>query len=102
MTTFGPATEARTYVALAPLVALATVRAWTKEPPFWSRQLTFAVLSIFVLSQLQLIFPLNKPLFRIGALPVAALLLVPVFGFWKQPRVEEGLVLQATPFRMAA
>ena len=102
MTTFGPATEARTYVALAPLVALATVRAWTKELPFWSRHLTFAVLSIFVLSQLQIIFPLNKPLFRIGALPVAALLLVPVFALWKQPPVKKDPALQATPFRMAA
>ncbi|HMF16544.1 MAG TPA: glycosyltransferase family 87 protein [Gemmataceae bacterium] len=102
MTAFGPATEARTYVALAPLVALATVRTWTKELPFWARQLTFVVFSIFVLAQLQLIFPLNKPLFRIGALPVAALLLAPVFAFWKQQRVKEGLVLQAAPFRRAA
>src|SRR5262249_5574727 len=102
MTAFGPATEARTYVALAPLVALAMVRAWAKELPFWARQLTFVVFSIFVLAQLQLIFRLNKPLFRTGGLPLATLLLLPLFCCWKPPRCKYGPVLQATPFRMAA
>lgn len=69
MMAFGPATEATTYVLLAPAAALAAVNR--------RGLMAFALLA---LSQAQLLFPLGRPLQKIGAQPLAALLLMGVYA----------------------
>jgi hypothetical protein len=74
MMVLGPATEATTYIVLAPAVAAATLLAWVLPERRWYRAVVTVACTLFVLAQVQLAFPLNKPLTHLGALPAAALL----------------------------
>jgi alpha-1,2-mannosyltransferase len=76
MMAFGPATEATTYIILAPAAAAAAVMAWSLPNPRWFRLAIAVVCVLLSLSQLQLLFPLNKPLEHAGALPIAAMLFI--------------------------
>jgi hypothetical protein len=75
MMAFGPATEATTYVLLAPAVGLAALRA---------RPTAIAAYGLLALAQVQLLFPLGRPLHRVGAQPLAALVLLLVFARWRR------------------
>lgn len=83
MMAFGPATEPTTYVVLAPAAALAALATWRGLVGGWRRPLGLVAYALLALSQLQLLFPLNKPMHRIGAQPIAALLLLLVYASWK-------------------
>jgi hypothetical protein len=74
MMALGPATEATTYVQLAPAVAAATLLAWTFPQRLWYRAALTVVCGLLVLSQLQLLFPWDRPLHHLAAQPAAALL----------------------------
>jgi Glycosyltransferase family 87 len=76
MMAFGPATEATTYIILAPAAAAAVVMAWSLPNPRWFRLAITIVCVVLSLAQLQLLFPLNKPLHQIAAQPFAALLFI--------------------------
>jgi Glycosyltransferase family 87 len=78
MMAFGPATEATTYIILAPAAAAALVIAWSSPNPSWFRLAITVACVLFSLCQLQLLFPLDKPLNQAGALPFAAVLFVVV------------------------
>ena len=41
---------------------------------------------LMALAQVQLLFPLGRPLHRVGAQPVAALLLLVVYAVWRDGR----------------
>ncbi len=63
--------------------------------PTWSRFAVAVSFTLLTLAQVQLWFPLNKPIYKIGGQPFAALLLLLVFARWEQTRVagqktEEG------------
>jgi hypothetical protein len=73
MMAFGPATEGPTYVLLAPVAALAVM-------PGWSRGAALVAFTLLALAQVQLWFPLNRPIQRIGGQPFAAVLLMLVYA----------------------
>jgi hypothetical protein len=74
MMAFGPATEATTYILLAPAVAAATVNAWARRGYLWHRSALTISCGLLTLTQIELIFPIDQPLHRIGAQSVAAVL----------------------------
>ncbi|HVS36849.1 MAG TPA: hypothetical protein VMS17_14915 [Gemmataceae bacterium] len=80
MRVFGPATEAQTYVQLAPAAAVVTVLAWARPRPAWFRTLVTASCVLLTLSQLQLLLPVNRPLQHLSVQPIAALLLMAACG----------------------
>jgi hypothetical protein len=84
MMAFGPATEGKTYVLLAPLAALAVVRA-REGMPAWARLAVAVSFALLVLAQLQHLFPWKQPIHKIGGQPLAAVLLLLVFARWRQP-----------------
>jgi hypothetical protein len=49
----------------------------------WRRWAAISAYAILAAGQLQLLFPLGRPVHRIGAQPVAAVLLLAVFAAWK-------------------
>jgi alpha-1,2-mannosyltransferase len=84
MMAFGPATEATTYVLLAPSASLAVLQ--TTRLPARARWLAAVAYGLLALSQLQLLFPLNRPLHRVGAQPFVALLVLAVFAGWRSAK----------------
>jgi hypothetical protein len=74
MMALGPATEATTYIMIAPVVAAAMVLAWSLPQPGWFRPMISVSFGVLLLAQLQLFFDLNTPLHRVAAQPFAALL----------------------------
>ena len=86
MMAFGPASEGTTYILLAPAAALALLQGGRE--PSWRRWVSLTAYLILVAAQLQLLFPLGRPLHRIGAQPVAALLLLGVFVAWRGERIS--------------
>lgn len=73
MMAFGPATEGKTYVQLAPVVAVATLYAWATSQGRWFRALVTTSCVLLTLSELELILPLHKPLELMAMQPIAAL-----------------------------
>jgi hypothetical protein len=82
MMAFGPATEGTTYIVLAPAAALAVMQ--MARMPGWRRWAALPAYVLLALAQLQLLFPLGRPMHRIGAQPVAAVLLLAVFVGWQR------------------
>jgi len=76
MMALGPATEATTYVMLAPVAAAAMVLAYALPQPRWFRALITVPFVILLLAQLQLFFDLDRPLHQMAAQPFAALVLM--------------------------
>lgn len=86
MMAFGPATEATTYVLLAPAAASAIVLSWTRATASWLRWTSGLAYGLLALSQAQLLFPLGRPLHHVGAQPVAGIMLLVVFAGWPSRR----------------
>ncbi len=90
MMVFGPASESTTYIMLVPAASLAMLQSiYGRQSPVWRLSAILAYL-LLTLSQLQLIIPMNDVFHEVGAQPLAALLLLPVFAFW--PNSERKLV----------
>jgi hypothetical protein len=85
MMAFGPASEGTTYILLAPAAAIAVLG---NRTPGWRRWVSLTAYLILVAAQLQLLLPLGRPLHRIGAQPVAAVLLLGVFVAWRGERIS--------------
>jgi hypothetical protein len=81
MMAFGPATEGTTYIVLAPAAALMMMQG--NRMPGWRRWAAIGAYAVLAAGQLQLLFPLGRPVHRVGAQPVAALLLLAAFAAWK-------------------
>ncbi|HEY1378959.1 MAG TPA: hypothetical protein VGF55_19310, partial [Gemmataceae bacterium] len=90
MMAFGPATEGTTYVQLAPAAALAAGR---------GGRTAAVAYGLLALAQVQLLFPLGRPLHRVGAQPLAALLLLAVFARWRSAGVGAPMVVDEMPER---
>ena len=86
MMAFGPATEATTYVMLAPMAALAVVRIHDGMST-WSRFAVVVSFTLLALGQLQLLFSLNRPIDEIGGQAFAAILLILVYARWRPAAV---------------
>ena len=78
---------------LVPAASLAMLQACIGKQSLAWRLTAWLAYGLLVLSQLQLIIPLNDIFHLIGAQPLAALLLLPVFAFWPssegQPMVNQ-------------
>jgi hypothetical protein len=73
MTALGPSAEPVTYILIAPVLAAAVVGAWSEPQPGWVRVLVTVAVAILILAQLELLFPLDRPLEQMAALPLAGL-----------------------------
>ena len=82
MMAFGPASESTTYVMLMPAASLAMLQAWYGTSSLAWRLTALLAYLLLILSQLQMIIPLNDVFHQMGAQPIAALLLLPVFAYW--------------------
>jgi hypothetical protein len=81
MMAFGPATEGTTYIVLAPAAAFMMMQG--RRMPGWRRWAAIGAYAILAAGQLQLLFPLGRPIHRVGAQPAAAVLLLIAFATWK-------------------
>ncbi|MGA2034771.1 MAG: glycosyltransferase family 87 protein [Thermoguttaceae bacterium] len=76
MTVLGPATEATTYILLAPAVAWAVLECYMEKLSIWHKILSLTGFGIFTVSQIALWFPHGSELHRFVPYTVAALLVI--------------------------
>jgi hypothetical protein len=76
MMALGPATETTTYIMIAPVAAAAMLLVFVQPQPFWASALVMVAFIILASAQLQLLVNIDRPLHRMAAQPLAALLLM--------------------------
>jgi hypothetical protein len=76
MTLLGPATEACTYIFLAPMLAWVLVEGWTEKRSRWYRTLLLASFALFAVPQLALWFPWGTGFHQLAPHPLAGLMLM--------------------------
>jgi hypothetical protein len=74
MILFGPATENCTYVLLAPTLALTTWHAFSAGEPGWKRWNVLAIVSLFAVTAVVMMFPFGRHVSYV-LMPIGALLL---------------------------
>ena len=82
MMAWGPASESTTYIMLVPAASLAMLQAMKGSQSTIWRSAAFLAYGLLLLSQLQLIIPMHDVFHQLGAQPLAALILLPVFASW--------------------
>ncbi len=73
MTLFGPATEAQTYLLLAPTMAWGVMRAWSEPGRLWARFFTGLGMALLISDQLSQLFPHGDLYRNRGTLPLGAI-----------------------------
>jgi hypothetical protein len=80
MTLLGPATEAATYILLAPILAWTLLEIRSTECSAWWRGIAYASFGLFVVALLAGLFPNTSEVHALGLHPLGALLLWSVRG----------------------